>query len=69
MSIFSSFYYTQFGLIFDSVHLYYKTMAVKDNAHYLNSPMEFNKIGYICYLDTTEYDKMKKNVGVTLLIV
>ena len=27
--------------------------VVKDNAHNLNSPMEFNKNGYTCCLDTT----------------
>ena len=37
--------------------------ALKDNAHYLNSPMEFNKNGYTCCLDTTKHDEMEKSRG------
>ena len=33
---------------------------IKDNAHNLNSPMEFNKNGYTCCLDTTKHDEIEK---------
>ena len=39
------------------------------NAHYLNSPMEFNKNGYTCSLDATKHDEMEKKVGVIMLIM
>ena len=35
----------------------------KDNAHNLNSPMEFNKNGYTCCLDTTKHDEIEKSRG------
>ena len=36
---------------------------IKDNAHNLNSPMEFNKNGYTCCLDTTKHDEIEKSRG------
>ena len=38
-------------------------ISLKDNAHYLNSPMEFNKNGYTFCLDTTKHDEIEKIRG------
>ena len=41
----------------------YRCVEFKDNAHNLNSPMEFNKNGYTCCLDTTKHDEIEKSRG------
>ena len=56
------------GLIYSILFTEFNMSKIKDNAHNLNSPMEFNKNGYTCCLDTTKHDEIEK-VGVIMLIM
>ena len=40
-----------------------KQAKLKDNAHYLNSPMKFTKNGDTCCLDTNTHDEIKRSRG------
>ena len=39
------------------------SQLVKDNGHFLNSPIEFNTNGCMFCLDTTKHDEMEKSRG------
>ena len=51
------------GLIYNILFTEFNMSKIKDNAHNLNSPMEFNKNGYTCCPDTTKHDEIEKSRG------